>query len=386
MTDTVAVVLLLALSAYGVLGGADFGAGFWDLVAGDPRQGARPRAAIERSLGPVWESNHVWLIFIFVVTWTGFPQAFSSITLTMFVPLTLAALGVVLRGSSFAFRKVVPTLRFRRLFGGAFALSSVLVPFCLGAIAGGIASGHVPSGGQAGDPWSSWLNATSVVTGILAVSMAAYLAAVYLVWDTRRAGQTDLVEYFRRRAVAAGVVAAVAAVVGLVVLDHEASYVFDRLTGRALPIVLVAVLCGLLALLLLVLGAGRGARLLAVLAVVGIFVSWGAAQWPYALPTSLTFDQAAAPHATLTTLLVVVGLALVIVVPSIALLLVLAQRDLLPEEGVEDVTDSGNVGDAPSLPRQSSSSGDAVVGDAPHDGQVAARGSSAQHEDPEVRP
>ena len=128
----------------------------------------------------------------------------------------IAALGIVLRGASFAFRKVVVTTRNRRLFGAGFAASSVLVPYCMGAIVGGIASGRVPAGGQAGDPVDSWINPTSVVGGILAVATAAYLSAVYLVWDARRLDQTDMAEYFRRRAVAAAVVVAVIAAAGAV--------------------------------------------------------------------------------------------------------------------------------------------------------------------------
>src|SRR3954470_4714746 len=193
MSTLVAIVLLLALTAYAVLAGADFGAGFWDLIAGGPEQGERPRDRIERSIGPVWEANHVWLIFILVVTWTAFPIAYQSIWLTLFVPLTIAALGIVLRGAGFAFRKSVVSQRFRRIFGGGFALSSVLVPFCMGAGAGGIASGQVPSGGKAGDPVDSWLNPTSLVTGVLAIAAAAYLSAVYLVWDARKADETTLV-------------------------------------------------------------------------------------------------------------------------------------------------------------------------------------------------
>ena len=128
----------------------------------------------------------MWLIFIFVVLWTGFPEAYASITLTLFVPLTIAALGIVLRGSSFAFRKTVFRTRDRRNFGAAFASSSVLVPYCMGAVAGAIASGRVPAGGVAGDPWTSWVNPTSVLGGVLAVVVVAYLAAVYLVFDARR--------------------------------------------------------------------------------------------------------------------------------------------------------------------------------------------------------
>jgi cytochrome d ubiquinol oxidase subunit II len=338
MTTAVAIVLLLALCAYAVFGGADFGSGFWDLTAGDARGGERPRALIERSIGPVWEANHVWLIFILVVTWTAFPSAFQAITLTMFVPLTIAALGIVLRGASFAFRKAVVQVRYKRVFGGAFALSSVLVPFCMGAIAGGIASGQVPAGGEAGDPVQSWLNPTSLVTGALGVVLAAYLASVYLVWEARR-GEAGLVEYFRRRAVATAVVAAVLAVVGLVVIRDRAPHVFEGLTSRALPLVILSVLCGGGALFLLVRNAARGARVLAMLAVASIIVGWGVAQWPYLLPETLTFADAAAPSGTLTALVVASVAALLLVGPGFVILYVLDQRGLLPDEGVEDRAD-----------------------------------------------
>ena len=339
MSTVIAVVLLLALVAYAVLGGADFGAGFWDLTAGGPEQGKAPRDLIDHSIGPVWEANHVWLIFILVVTWTAFPTAYESIWLTMFVPLTIAALGIVMRGASFAFRKAVTSLRWRRLFGGGFAISSVLVPFCMGAVAGGIASGQVPSGGKAGDPVESWLNPTSTTTGLLAVAMAAYLAAVYLVWDARRADDGQLVEYFRNRAVLSAVVAAVVAVVALGVAHSRAPHVFDGLTSQALPIVVVGVGCGIAALVLLVRDAARGARVLAVLAVAAVLVAWGVAQWPYLLPQSLTISQAAAPNGTLVGLVVAVIMAVLIVLPGFLVLFALVHRRLLPEEGVEDVAD-----------------------------------------------
>jgi cytochrome bd ubiquinol oxidase subunit II len=336
VSTAIAIVLLLAVVAYAVFAGADFGAGFWDLTAGGAQRGERPRGVIERSIGPVWEGNHVWLIFIFIILWTSFPEAFASITLTLFVPLTIAALGIVLRGASFAFRKAVTTTRNRRIFGGAFALSSVLVPYCMGAAAGGVASGRVPAGGQAGDPVDSWINPTSIVGGVLAVAAVAYLSAVYLVWDARRLDDTDMAGYFRRRAVVSAVVVAVIAVVGIFVLRTDASYLFDGLTSRALPVVILSVLCGVGALILLVRDAPRGGRLLAVLAVASVVASWGVAQWPYLLPTSLTVSAAASPSGTLTAVLVAVALAAVIVVPGFVLLYVLDQKGLLPEEGVED--------------------------------------------------
>ena len=332
MTNAVAVVLFLAVTTYAVFGGADFGAGFWDLVAGGARRGERPREVIDHSIAPVWEANHVWLIFIFVVLWTGFPEAYASIMLTVFVPLGLAALGIVLRGSSFAFRKTVFRTRDRRNFGAAFALSSVLVPFCMGTVAGAIASGRIPAGGVAGDPWSSWLNPTSVLGGLLAVIVCAYLAAVYLTWDARRFGDAEMADYFRRRAVGAAVVAGAGAVVGIFVLRADARYVFDGLTSRALPFVILSALCGVGSLVLLV----RDARLLAIVAVASIVIGWGVAQWPYILPTSLKVSAAAAPSGTLATLVVATVLLLVIVVPGFTLLYVLDQRSLLPQEGADE--------------------------------------------------
>ena len=243
--DVVAGVLLFAITAYALFGGADFGAGFWDLTAGGAVTGKRPRALIEHSIGPVWEANHVWLIFCLVVLWTAFSEVFGSVMLTLFVPLTLAALGIVLRGSSFAFRKVLVRTPQQRVFGGLFAISSVIVPYCMGAVAGAIASGRVPSGGKAGDPWSSWVNPTSILGGVLAVTVCSYLAAVYLVWDSRRLSDDAMVEYFRKRAVVAAVVAGVVAFAGIFVLRADATYVFHGLTSRALPLVILSGLCGL---------------------------------------------------------------------------------------------------------------------------------------------
>jgi cytochrome bd ubiquinol oxidase subunit II len=339
VSTAVAAVLLLAVVAYAVFGGADFGAGFWDLTAGGAERGKRPRAAIEHSIGPVWEANHVWLIFIFVVLWTSFSEAYASITLTLFVPLTVAALGIVLRGASFAFRKAVVTTRDRRLFGAAFAISSVLVPYCMGAIAGGIASGRVPAGGKAGDPVDSWINPTSVLGGVLAVAAVAYLSAVYLIWDVRHGGDGEMAGYFRRRAVAAAVAAAVIGVAGVFVLRADAPYVFDGLTSRALPLVILSVVCGASALVLLVRDAARGARVLAVVAVASVVCSWGVAQWPYLLPEALTVAAAASPSGTLAAVLVAVALAAVIVLPGFTLLYVLHQKGLLPEEGMDDAGD-----------------------------------------------
>ncbi|MGZ6909224.1 MAG: cytochrome d ubiquinol oxidase subunit II [Acidimicrobiia bacterium] len=325
----VAAALFLGVSAYAVFGGADFGAGFWDLFAGGAARGSRPRALVDHAIGPVWEANHVWLIFCLVVLWTGFPTVFASITLTMFVPLSLVALGIVARGAGFAFRKVVPRVAEQRVFGAAFAFSSLVVPFFLGAVVGGIVAGRVPPGGRAGDVWSAWTGPASIVGGLLAVAVCAYLAAVFLAHDAHRLGDDHLVGYFRRRAVGAAVVAGALALAGFVVLDHDAPHLHRELVGRGLPLVIAATVFGLVALGLLLRGRIRLARLAAVGAVASVVWGWGVAQWPYVLPTSVTVDSGAAPHATLVALIVVTVIAAVVVFPSLALLYVLDQRNAL---------------------------------------------------------
>jgi cytochrome d ubiquinol oxidase subunit II len=344
--EVAAAILWVGATFYALFGGADFGGGFWDLIAGDAERGERPRALIQRSLTPVWEANHVWLIFVLVVLWTAFPPAFSAVFSTLYVPIALAALGIVLRGAGFAFRKSIEGLGARRAAGATFALSSVLTPFFMGAVVGAIASGNVPAAGN-GDAFSSWLEPLPLLTGAMFVATGAYLSAVFLVGDARRAGEDDLESYFARRALAAAAVAGVAAAFGLVELHAEARYIFDRLVDQGLPLVIASALCGLALLALLLRrstgrdvepgttnrSTGRGLmRPLAAGAVVSVIWGWGVAQFPYLLPTSLRIDQAAAPDPTLVTIFIVFGAAAVLVLPSLALLYTLSQRDLLEAE------------------------------------------------------
>jgi cytochrome bd ubiquinol oxidase subunit II len=329
--DVAAAILWVGATFYALFGGADFGGGFWDLIAGDAEKGERPRALIQRSLTPVWEANHVWLIFILVVLWTAFPPAFSAVMTTLYVPLTLAAIGIVLRGSGFAFRKSIEGLEARRAAGATFALSSVLTPFFMGTVVGAIASGNVPADGN-GDPFSSWLEPLPLLTGAMFVATGAYLSAVFLVGDARRAGEADLERYFVRRALAAATVAGIAAAAGLLELHAEARYVFDRLVDQGLPLVILSALCGIGLLVVLLRGGRLPLRPLAAGAVVAVIWGWGVAQFPYLLPTSLRIDQAAAPGPTLDIVFIVFAVAAVLVLPSLALLYVLSQRDLLEGE------------------------------------------------------
>jgi cytochrome d ubiquinol oxidase subunit II len=320
MSDVVAVALLIGVLAYSVFGGADFGAGFWDLTAGGAERGRAPRALIDHSLGPVWEANHTWLVYCLVVFWTAFPTAFAAVMSTVYIPLGLAVLGIVLRGSGFAFRKVVDETRYQRMAGAAFAASSVVTPFFFGTVAGAIASGRVPDGGAIG----SWVNPTSLLGGVLAVAICAYLAAVFLTADA----PADLQAYFRRRAWIAAWAAGAVSLAGIFVLRSDAHRLFDGLLGRALPAALLSVVAGLVALILLRRAAARLVRTLAALAVAALVVAWGVAQYPDLLGTHAAIADVAAPHASLVALTVIVGVAIVVVTPSFALLYTLQQRHL----------------------------------------------------------
>jgi cytochrome bd ubiquinol oxidase subunit II len=327
----VAAVLWTGATFYAVFGGADFGAGLWSLLAGGGDRGRRPRELIDWAIGPVWEANHVWLIFVIVVLWTGFSTAFEAIFSTLFIPLSLAALGIVLRGSGFAFQHTARRPWGRVVAVTCFGLASVLTPFFMGTVVGAVAGGRVPVGNATGNDVTSWLNPLSFVIGALFVATSAYLAAVFLVSDARRARASDLERYFGNRALVAAVVAGGFAVAGLVALHQDASYVFDRLKSDALPLVILSAACGIGVLVLLRRGARRGARPLAVGAVAAVIWGWAIAQYPYLLPQTLTIDQAAAPSETLTGVLIVFGVAVLVVLPSIGLLYTLVQRNLVEE-------------------------------------------------------
>jgi cytochrome d ubiquinol oxidase subunit II len=325
--------VLLGITAYAVLGSADFGAGFWDLTAGGASRGARLRGMVQWSMSPVWEANHVWLIFVLVILWTAFPVVFGSIFTTLSIPLFLAAIGIIFRGTAFALRGQAATIKEARVLGAVFALSSVLIPFCLGAAIGGVASGRVPVGNASGDLVTSWLNPTSILIGVVGVSSGAYLAAVYLAGDSARAGLPDLVQAFRARALGAGVVTGVLALAGLLVLRDDARALYDGLTsGAGLAMVLVSGAAGL-ATLGLVYGERYGlARVTAAAAVAAIVVGWVIAQDPYVLPPEVTLTEAAAADATLSAVVIGVAAGMVILVPSLWWLYRLVLQGRLDQE------------------------------------------------------
>ncbi|MGH3882609.1 MAG: cytochrome d ubiquinol oxidase subunit II [Pseudonocardiaceae bacterium] len=324
--EAVLAIMWVGLTAYALFGGADFGGGFWDLLAGGTKRGRSPRRHIEHSIGPVWEANHVWLIFVLVVLWTSFPPVFAAIASTLYIPLTLAALGMIARGSAFAFRHSVDQLAVQRFFGALFAFSSVATPFFLGTIAGAVASGRVPPGIAAGDVITSWLNPTSILGGVIAVGVCAYLAAVYLCFDAQQHRDRFLFEYFRTRAIATAALLGGIALVGIAVLRADAPLLFNGLISRGLPLIVASAAGGIGSIVLLMNRRTGLARVAAALAVITVIWGWAVAQYPYLLQPALTVHAAAAPATTLRAMLISLVVGAALVVPSLAVLFTLFQR------------------------------------------------------------
>lgn len=327
---------LIGLALYAVLGGADFGAGFWQLIAGTGERGDEIRTHARHAMAPVWEANNVWLIFVLTVIWTGFPAAFGSIASTLSIPFFIAGIGIVLRGGAYAMREAEAGARWRRPLDMVFAISSILTPFALGTMIGGIASGRVHVGNTGGSHVSSWLNPTSVEVGLLAVATAAYTAAVFLSGDAERHGNSALAERFRTRALAAGIAAGAVATAGIVVLHSDSERLFHLLTqGPGLPALLASLLAGVATLVLVWRRRYEPARYTAALAVAATIVGWALAQNPIFL-SGLTVRQAAAPHDTQLVLTVAVAAGAVILFPSLALLFRLTLGGKLGEGAASD--------------------------------------------------
>ncbi len=316
-------VLWLALTAYVLLGGADFGVGIWDLLAFG-RLADRQRDAIEEAMGPVWEVNHVWLIFLIVGLFTCFPGAFVPISIALSVPLTLALVGIVLRGAAFAFRAHAETAaHLTTTWGRVFGIASVITPALFGMCAGAVAAGrirvsqdHVQTAG-----WiATWTTPLCLLIGALALALCAHLAAVYLTVEATNDGDDELRDMFRRRAVISGLVAGAIAVPGLLVARVDSPIFWVGLVGRALPVVVVSVVLAGVALVLLQRGQVRVARVLTCLQVAGLLWAWGIAQYPAIVVPDITIQKAASPQPSLVGFAIATSAGALLLIPSLWLL------------------------------------------------------------------
>lgn len=324
LENVMAGAIAISLFGYALFGGADFGGGVWDMLASGPRRD-RQRELIADAIGPIWEANHVWLIVAIVLVFTCFPPAFALLGIVLHIPLTLMLIGIVMRGSAFTFRSydVAHSVAQRR-WGRTFAIASVITPLLLGVILGSLASGRVVPreallrGGSFADIYvSPWLSPFTLSVGLFALTMFAYLAAVYLTVEAEN--DAELQEDFRRRALGAALALFVIAFGTLLLAVSGAPRLVDRLTTApwAIPFHLVTGSAALLTIWALWTRRFRLARVTAAAQVTLILAGWALAQYPYIVPTSLTIAEAAAPRRTLELTLFALIAGSIVLFPSL---------------------------------------------------------------------
>jgi len=302
----VAAVALVAVFLYALFGGADFGGGVWDALASGPRR-AEQREAIGHAIGPVWETNHVWLIFLIVICFTCFPPAFAALATGLYVPLTFVLVGIILRGAAYAFRAQADNEGpLGRLWGHLFGIASIIAPFFFGTAVGALTAGDYV-----------WYAPFPLCIGMLAVSLCTQVAAIFLIFETQGALRED----YRIRAIKATFVLAATGAIALAVARMTAPQIFAGLTRpSSLAGIAVAMSLGFV-----VLGATYAhrfaiARIAVAAEVLAVLCGWYAAQAPYLVPHQLTYEQAAAPPATLRAFLILTAIGTALLIPSLALL------------------------------------------------------------------
>ncbi len=378
-TSTYGMLGLLSLSliAFAIFGGADFGAGIWDLFAFG-RAAEKQREALIKAIGPIWEADEIWLVFLVTGLFTAFPVVFSSLSVALFIPAAIALVGTVMRGAAFAyyshFRAATPA---NTAWGRIFSVFSVVAPFGFGIAAGTIASGHIRihNGVVTSDLISTWLTPFPLICGLYAIAMCALLAAAYMVVEADIAGERDLTEHFRRRALLAyaitGVLGAVAGLLGA----FDAPRIWTNLVGRALPFAIATALLGIATAFLLLIRRYFLARIAVAGTVAGIFVAWGVAQYPYLVPPDLTIQNTASPPNVMGPLLIGTLIGMAILLPSLWLMLYLfkARNRPQPETSAEayiellpptsDATTAGTTSTTSAPARSSGTDGQAATPD-----------------------
>jgi len=314
----IAAVMLTSLIVYALMGGADYGGGMWDLLASGPRA-KRQRHAIVEAIAPIWEANHVWLILVIVLLFSGFPRAFSAIMIALHIPITAMLIGIVLRGSAYVFRKYDSTAdAVQRRWSTIFGIASFFTPFFQGLTLGALTTGdiqvvedHVTTGFFAG-----WLTPFALACGLFALALFGFLAATYMTVDTQ--GQPDLQNDFRLRAIWAETALIPLAIIVFITSKYGAALMYRGLTNWWAPLLLGwTALSALTAALALWSRRFYLARIAAVAQVTFILLGWGLAQFPHLVTPDVTLQNAAAPESTLKLLLLALGAGTVVLLPSL---------------------------------------------------------------------
>lgn len=327
----VAAYLAMGLVFYALLGGADFGAGVWEfntaLWSSDEesdKESAKESDFIHKALGPVWEANHVWLIFVFVILWSAFPIAFAAASRALWLPLMLALAGIVFRGAAFAFRAgSIGAPEQRRIWNALFALGSAAAPFFLGAAGGALASGSLPiraDGGFDGNYLSSWITPLALYAGFFCVAACSYLAALYLAREADLQGLDAARELWRRRSLATGAWVGALALAGLPMMATSAPTLWEGFAGRAWPLAFASMAGGFASLWATWRRAHRAAIGGAAVAVGAVLAGWALAQYPMLAPPTISIYNAHAPEAMLRAVVWIVPLGMAMVAPSLWLL------------------------------------------------------------------
>lgn len=316
---SILVAIGVGVTLYVLLGGADFGGGVWDLVAHGPMRG-RERVLIAHAIGPVWEANHVWLIFVVTGLLAAFPPAFAALGIALYVPFGIAIAGIVMRGAAFAFRSYGdPRSTWQRAWTRVFGIASLVTPMVLGMCAAAIGSGRIRIHGSTSPTGllHAWTGPLSWVTGSLAIAMCAYLAATYLTVEAVQRGDRELEARFRRRALASGILAGVIAAVGLLVMRADATILWQGMVQDGWPFIVLSALGGIIALGATLRGRERIARIGAAVAVASVVAGWGVAQWPYLIVPDLTASEAAAPASSLRPIAIGFAIGAALLLPSL---------------------------------------------------------------------
>jgi cytochrome d ubiquinol oxidase subunit II len=313
--------ILASLVVYSLLAGADYGAGFWDLMCRGPRQ-QQQRHLIEQAIGPVWEANHVWLILTIVLLFSGFPDAFGALCVGLAIPLFLVLLGIVLRGCSFVFRSYFTGERRTQLYwGNVFSISSSLTPLFLGILVGSISCDSVVIHGGISENGflKTWFLPFPIAVGILALSLFAYLSACYLAVEADSAALKD---DFRVRGLMAGAFSLAMAFTTYVIAGSSAVGIRQELSSR--PAAWLIEICAFGAMIVAFRGLWRRrfrqARIAAAIQVALIVAGWGIAQYPFLIRPGITITSSAAPGNVAAAIDTALGCGAVILIPSMLVL------------------------------------------------------------------